>query len=203
MSRIAGLVLAGGLATRMGGGQKALLKMGGTTLLARVLERLTPQVDQVAINANGDLGQYSAFGAPVLPDTLDDFPGPLAGVLAGMRWAEREGCAHILSVAGDTPFFPKDLAARMRDAGGTIKMAATRDPERGVMRQPTFAFWPVDLADDLEAALQGGLRKIVLWADRHGVETIVYDPDPFDPFFNLNTPGDIVTANGYVEAYGL
>jgi len=189
VTKVAGLVLAGGQATRMGGGQKALIEMGGSSLLTRVLERLAPQVDLIAINANRELERYQAFGHPVLTDTLKDFPGPLAGVLAGMHWGQSQGCSHILSVASDTPFFPMDLAARMEATPATIRMAATLDPERGILRQPTFALWPVQLADDLENALKEGLRKIVLWANRHGVEEVVFEPDPIDPFFNLNTPG--------------
>ncbi len=203
LTKIAGLVLAGGQATRMGGGQKALLELGGRTLLARVLERLAPQVDLIAITANRDLERYAPFDLSVLTDTIEGFPGPLAGVLSGMRWASEQGCSHIVSVAGDTPFFPLDLVERMAAEPSAIAMAATRDEERGVLRQPTFGLWPVDLADDLEASLMEGTRKIVAWANRHGVGEIVYDPEPFDPFFNVNTPDDMDVALGYVEAFGL
>jgi len=203
LSKTAGLVLAGGLATRMGGGQKALLDLGTRPLLSFVLERLEPQVDVVALNANRDLDRYRAFGHPVLTDTMDDFPGPLAGVLTGMRWAEERGFTHIASVAGDTPFFPNDLVAGMEQADAAIILAATRDPERGVLRQPTFGLWPVNLADDLEAALIDGTRKIVAWANRHGVAEVIYEPEPFDPFFNVNTPDDMAVALEYVETFGL
>jgi len=137
------------------------------------------------------------------PNRRIGFPGPLAGVLTGMRWAAEQGCSHIVSVAGDTPFFPADMVARMQASGAVIAMAATRDDQRGVLRQPTFGLWPVDLADDLEAALNEGTRKIVAWANRHGVGEVVYEPDPFDPFFNVNTPDDMDVAHGYVEAFGL
>ncbi len=187
----------------MGGGQKALLELAGETLLDRVLRRLSPQVECVAINANRELERYAGFGLPVLSDTLDDFPGPLAGVLTGMRWAADQGFTHIASVAADTPFFPDDLVARMVVASGPIVLAATRDPERGILRQPTFGLWPVDLADDLEQALSAGTRKIVAWANLHGVAEVVYDPDPFDPFFNVNTPGDMLTARSYAAEFGL
>lgn len=201
--RTAGLVLAGGQATRMGGGQKALLEISGKSLLARVLERLAPQLGDIAISANSEPELYAPFGLPVLPDTLEDFPGPLAGVLSGLRWAKGLGFSHIVSVAGDTPFFPDDLVSRLEASGGVIGMAATHDPDRGAMRQPTFGLWPVDLADDLESALKEGTRKIVVWANRHGVSEVVYPSQPFDPFFNVNTPGDMLTAKEYVEAYGL
>lgn len=203
MTKTAGLVLAGGQATRMGGGQKALMDMSGRTLLARVLDRLESQVDQIAINANRELERYEAFGHPIVTDTLKDFPGPLAGVLTGMRWAEDQGFSHIVSVAGDTPFFPNDLVARMEAASGVIAMAATRDPKRGVLRQPTFGHWPVALADDLEQALKDGMRKIVAWANPYSVAEVIYDPTPFDPFFNVNTPDDMIVASQYAAEHGL
>ena len=187
----------------MGGGQKALLEVSGVPLISRVLARLSPQVDRIAISANRDLARYEAFGHPVLKDTLSDFPGPLAGVLAGLIWGREEGFTHILSVAADTPFFPHTLRVDLEGARGTISMAATRDPERGAMRQPTFALWPVDLADDLEASLRAGTRKIVAWANPHGVEMVVYEPEPFDPFFNVNTPGDMKQAEAYVAEFAV
>ncbi len=187
----------------MGGGQKALLPLDGRPLLSYVLDRLAPQVGAIAINANRDPDAYASFGLPVLGDTIADFPGPLAGVLAGMRWAADTGVSHILTVAGDTPFFPGDLVARLKAAGDGVVLAGTKDAERGVLRQPTFGLWPVALADDLEQSLQDGVRKIVAWTDRHNGATAAFDPVPFDPFFNVNTPDDMKTASEIVAEFGL
>jgi len=196
--RIAGVILAGGLARRMGGGDKALVEVGGETLLGRVIARLKPQVGEIVLNANGDPARFASFGLPVVPDTVEGFAGPLAGVLAGMRWAAPLGYTHVASAAGDTPFFPADLVARLAaavtESGSQIAIAATNEPGRGVSAQPTFGLWPVALADDLEAALcVESLRKIVVWAARHGCARAVFDAAGH-PFFNINTPGDIVEA---------
>jgi molybdopterin-guanine dinucleotide biosynthesis protein A len=110
--KIAGVILAGGLARRMGGGDKALLELAGETLLARVIARLKPQVGEMVLNANGDPARFAEFGLPVVADTVEGFAGPLAGILAGMRWAAAKGYSHVASAAGDTPFFPADLVAR-------------------------------------------------------------------------------------------
>ena len=195
--KIAGLVLAGGLARRMGGGQKALLPLAGRPLLAHVLDRLAPQVDAIALNANAEPAAYAPFGHPVIADTLSGHLGPLAGVLAGLRWAAPIGYTHIASVAGDTPFFPPDLTARLATGltkATPIAMAATPDPQRGLSRHPTFGLWPVALADDLEAALNTGLRKVVAWTDPIGCATVEFPVTPFDPFFNVNTPADMAEA---------
>jgi len=205
-SRIAGVILAGGLARRMGGRDKALLEIGGETLLARVIERLKPQVAEIVLNANGDPVRFSEFGLPVIPDTVEGFAGPLAGVLAGMRWAAPRGYTHVASAAGDTPFFPADLVARltaaMDESGQPIAMAATNDPARGLSEHPTFALWPVDLADDLEEALTvGNMRKIIVWASRHGCARAVFDEGTDFPFFNINTPEDIIAAERILKEH--
>lgn len=195
--RIGGIILAGGLARRMGGGDKALLEVAGRPLLAHVIERLRPQVAALALSANGDPARFAAFALPVLADTVPGFVGPLGGVLAGMRWAAGEGLSHIASAAGDTPFFPRDMVACLADALSPeerIAMAATRDPRRGLSEHPTFALWPVALADDLEDALtRGDLRKVIVWASRHGVARVVFDQGDY-PFFNVNAPEDLVEA---------
>lgn len=194
---IAGIVLAGGRATRMGGGDKGLLNVGGQRLIDHVIDRLTPQVGAVAINANGDPARLSEFGLPVLPDSLPDHPGPLAGVLAGLDWAAGQGADAIVTAAADTPFFPRDLATRLAAHAGPsgLCLAASPDETGTLRRHPTFGLWPVALRDDLRAALMGGLRKIVLWTQAHGAGLAVFDSVPFDPFFNVNTPEDIALAN--------
>lgn len=196
--RIAGVILAGGLARRMGGGDKALLPLGGEPLLAHIIARLSPQVEEIALNANGEPSRFARFGLPVVADTVAGFAGPLAGILAGMRWAAPRGYSHVASAAGDTPFFPEDLVARLRAAaeaeGQPIALAATDEPERGLSEHPTFGLWPVRLADDLEEALTTGeIRKVVVWTARHGAARAMFDAAR-SPFFNVNTPEDMLEA---------
>ncbi|WP_133486687.1 molybdenum cofactor guanylyltransferase MobA [Aliiroseovarius marinus] len=203
MTRPLGIILAGGLATRMGGGDKGRLPLGDGTLLSHVIDRLAPQVEGMALNANGDPARFADTGLPVLPDSIDGYAGPLAGVLAGLDWAAEQGATHVVSAAADTPFFPRDLVDRLLIAaqrdGTEIALAATLDPQRGAMRQPTFGLWPVALRDDLRAALEDGLRKVVLWTDQHGAATASFLPAPFDPFFNVNTPDDLSQAEQLLE----
>ena len=191
-----GVILAGGQATRMGGGDKSLRRIGGRAILDHVIERLAAQCAPLALNANGDPARFADLGLPVLADSVAGHPGPLAGVLAGLDWAAGQGQSHIVTVAADTPFFPRDLVARLRVAGGTqgFALAATPDETGRMMRHPTFGLWPVALRDDLRAALAEGLRKIVLWTDRHGAGTAAFGTDPVDPFFNINTPEDVTEA---------
>ena len=190
-----GLILAGGAATRMGGGDKGRLPVAGTPLIARVLARLSPQVDRLALSANGDPARWSDLGLPVLPDADPDRPGPLAGVLAGLDWAASLGCPHIVTAAADTPFLPPDLVPRLLRAAGPsgLALAATKDGDR-IRPQPTFGLWPVALRDDLRAALAGGTRKILHWTDRHEAGLAVFPKVPRDPFFNVNTPDDLARA---------
>lgn len=195
MTEPLGVILAGGLATRMGGGDKALLDLGGSTLLDQVMERLGPQVAAMALNANGDAARFAAFDLPVLADSIEGFAGPLAGVLAGLDWAAEQGAEAIVTVAADTPFFPRDLVVRLaaasEDQDTPLVLAATADG-----RHPTFGLWPVALRDDLRAALEGGLRKVVQWTDAHGGREALFD-GPDDPFFNVNTPEDLDKARAY------
>lgn len=196
MTALPGVILAGGRATRMGGGDKGLRTLGDRTLIAHVIARLAPQCGRLAINANGDPSRLSAFGLPVLPDPLPDFPGPLAGVLAGLDWAATLGAPAIVTVAADTPFLPADLVARLIAAAGPAGMALAASPDAtgALQRHPTFGLWPVALRHDLRAGLAGGLRKITRWADAHQAGTAVFDTGPLDPFFNVNTPEDLALA---------
>lgn len=198
---IAGVILAGGRATRMGGGDKGLRVVGGRRLMDHALDRLAPQVGTLAINANGDPARLAEFGLPVLADSLPDHPGPLAGVLAGLDWAAGIGAQSIVTAAADTPFFPRDLVARLVAAAGPsgLCLAASPDEDGRMQRHPTFGLWPVALRHDLRSALTGGLRKIVLWTDVHGAGTAAFPSDPFDPFFNVNTPEDIALAETLVD----
>lgn len=200
MKQPLGVILAGGQARRMGGGDKGRLMLGGQSLLGHVVARLEPQVAGLALNANGDAGRFADLGLPVLSDSIDGFVGPLAGVLAGLDWAASQGADAIVTAAADTPFFPCDLVPRlMMEADGMdapLVLAATPDTERGRNRHPTFGLWPVALRDDLHAALNGGLRKVVLWSDQHGGRESLFGNEPFDPFFNVNTPEDLARAEG-------
>ncbi|MCR9155689.1 MAG: molybdenum cofactor guanylyltransferase MobA [Rhodobacteraceae bacterium] len=210
MSLPLGVILAGGLATRMGGGDKALLQVGGQTLLQRVIHRLQPQVMGMALNANGDATRFDGFGLPVLSDSIDGFPGPLAGVLAGLDWAAEQGAEAIVTVAADTPFFPPDLVDVLQDTarGMThpLVLAATpRGEEKtksmsrsGLIRHPTFGLWPVALRDDLRGALGEGIKKVVIWTEKHGGREAVFAADGGDPFFNVNTPEDLQAAEAMV-----
>lgn len=188
-----GVILAGGLASRMGGGDKGLLPLGDGTLLDLVIARLSPQVADLALNANGDPERFAELGLPVLPDSISDYPGPLAGVLAGLDWAAEQGATHIVTAAADTPFFPADLVPRLmlaaEEQGAPIALART---ENG--RHPTFGLWPVALRDDLREALESGVRKVVIWTDKHGTAMAGFPVVGFDPFFNVNTPEDLAEA---------
>ena len=198
MKQPLGVILAGGQAQRMGGGDKGRLMLGGQSLLARVIDRLEPQVAGLALNANGDAARFGDLKLPIIPDSIVGFAGPLAGVLAGLDWAAEQGGDSIVTAAADTPFFPCDLVPRLmmaaEDMAHPLVLSATPDTERGRNRHPTFGLWPVALRDDLRAALNGGLRKVVLWTDQHGGRAALFSNAPFDPFFNVNTPEDLARA---------
>ncbi|OUS38300.1 molybdenum cofactor guanylyltransferase MobA [Rhodobacterales bacterium 56_14_T64] len=205
MTKLLGIILAGGQATRMGGGDKGMLRLGGQTLLTRVIERLEPQVAGMALNANGDSMRFAEFGLPVLPDSIDGYAGPLAGVLAGLDFAAEQGAEHIVTAAADTPFFPQDLVEVLQLAakleGTNIALAATPDPERGTLRQPTFGLWPVVLREDLRAALNDGVRKVVQWTSRHNAADAMFPNWDYDPFFNINRPGDLQKAEAMLAEH--
>lgn len=199
-----GVILAGGRATRMGGGDKCLLPLDGRPILARVIQRLAPQVDGLALNANGDPDRFAGFGLPVVPDSVGGWPGPLAGVLAGLDWAADTGADTVITAAADTPFFPADLAARLREAadadGLPLAMATTPRTDGGLDRHPTFGLWPVALRDDLRTALANGLRKVVAWTEPHGCAFAVFRDHAPEPFFNVNTPEDLARAETILAA---
>jgi molybdopterin-guanine dinucleotide biosynthesis protein A len=194
--RVLGLVLAGGLARRMGGGDKARIAIGGRTILERVLARLAPQCARIILNANGDPARFADTGLPVVADTVPGFAGPLAGILAGLDWAAAQApaIADIVSVPGDCPFLPADLVARLaaaREAART-PLACARS---GEWRHPVVGLWPVSLREDLRKALTAeGLHKIEIWTARHGVAIADWPAAPVDPFFNVNTPEDAAAA---------
>lgn len=193
-----GLVLAGGLARRMGGGDKALIKIGRSTILDRVLATLSGQCVDIIINANGDPARFADTGCVVVPDNVPGFAGPLAGILAGLDWlaAQNNGIEWMVSVPGDCPFLPDDLVERLHEArrkmGASVPLACARS---GEWRHPVVGLWPVALRADLRKALvDEDLRKIEVWTARHGVAIADWPVEPIDPFFNVNTPEDAKRA---------
>ncbi|HEX2555939.1 MAG TPA: molybdenum cofactor guanylyltransferase MobA [Microvirga sp.] len=199
-----GVLLAGGLARRMGGGDKPMRTIGGRPILARVIARLEPQCDGLILNANGDPARFAFTGLPVVADDVPGFAGPLAGILAALDWAaaHRPGVAWVASVAADTPFLPHDLVSRLhaaRDAAGTPLACA----ESGGQAHPVNALWSVRLREDLRHALVvEDLRKIDRWTARHGIAHAAWTTEPYDPFFNANAPEDIAEAEGLLARYG-
>ena len=192
-----GVILAGGLSRRMGGGDKGLLELAGRPMLGHVVCRLRPQVSAVVINANGDPARFAPLGLPVVPDPIGGFVGPLAGVLAGMRWsaANAPDARWIVTAAGDAPLLPSDLVARLtqavEDRPGAIALAHSHGE-----LHPVIGLWPVALAEDLEEQLGKGVRKVLHWTDRHGTVAMPFRPArvcglDIDPFFNANTPQEL------------
>jgi molybdopterin-guanine dinucleotide biosynthesis protein A len=194
------VVLAGGLARRMGGGDKPLRELCGRPLLDYVLERLRPQVPALLLNANGNPTRFETFGLPVVADGLPDYPGPLAGILAGLDWAaaNRPDLPWVVSVPGDSPFVPADLVETLhaaREAAGVPLACAAS----GGHTHPPAGLWPVSLRDALREALIAGERKIDRWTARHGCATAEWPDTPFDPFFNANTPEDLAEATRLLQ----
>ena len=194
MSEIAGVILAGGLARRMGGGDKGLIALGGKPILAHVIERLRPQVNALIINANGEADRFAAYGLPVVADSIAGSAGPLAGVLAGLDWAAEKGFDFIATAATDTPFFPRDLVRRFGD-GVKAAQAQLTVAASGGRHHPVFGLWPVELREDLRRAVtEEGIRKVEDWTKRHRLTTVAFDDQPYDPFFNVNRPEDLAQA---------
>jgi molybdenum cofactor guanylyltransferase len=196
---VPGVVLAGGLARRMGGGDKPMREIGGRTILARVIARLAPQCACLLLNANGDPLRFASFGLPVVSDGLEHYPGPLAGILAGLDWAaiHRPEAQWVLSAPGDCPFLPRDLVARLRQAmqaeGAELAVAASQGRSN-----PVIGLWSVASREALRHALVvEGLRKVGDWSARYRVATANWPAEPFDPFFNANTAEDLAAAERF------
>jgi molybdenum cofactor guanylyltransferase len=199
--RVVGVLLAGGLARRMGGGDKPLRMIAGRSLLELVIERMRPQLSALVLNANGDPERFAAYGLPVVADSVADNPGPLAGVLAGLDWtaAHRPDCPLVVSVATDAPFLPGDLVARLARAmaaeGADLACAAS-----GGQVHPVIGLWPVRLRDALRGALvTEGIRKVDVWTARYRLATVEFPTTPTDPFFNANRPEDLEQAAALLE----
>ncbi len=195
-NKLVGVLLAGGLARRMGGGDKPMRQIGGRTILERVIVRLKPQCDELILNANGDPARFASFGLPVIADSVENFPGPLAGILAALDWtaAHRPGVSLVLSAAADCPFLPRDLVARLTEAlvneNAQLAVAASDGQSH-----PVIGLWSVSLRDELRHALvQEDVRKIDRWTARYKLATVTWPTEPLDPFFNANTMDDIAEA---------
>ncbi|MGD9536972.1 MAG: molybdenum cofactor guanylyltransferase MobA [Alphaproteobacteria bacterium] len=200
---VVGVLLAGGLARRMGGGDKGSRLLGGRPIIARIIERVRPQVGALILNANGDPGRFAPYGLPVVPDVVEGFAGPLAGVLTGMTWARENvpGATWLASVATDAPFVPRDLVARLRDAaegqGRKLSCAAS-----GGRTHPVMALWSLNLATALRRALvEEGVRKAEAWVMREDAAIVAFEAGALDPFFNVNTPADLAAAERLIAAH--
>jgi len=194
--KIAGVLLAGGLARRMGGGDKCLRLLAGAPILDHVLDRVRPQVGPLVLNANGDPARFAAYALPTIADVIDGYAGPLAGILTGMEWAAEQApeCAWLASFATDAPFLPGNLVARLlaavEDEGAQMARAASNG-----RAHPVFALWPVALRSALRRALvEEDMRKIDAWTARYKVATVTFEATPLDPFFNANRPEDFAEA---------
>jgi molybdopterin-guanine dinucleotide biosynthesis protein A len=199
-----GVLLAGGLARRMGGGDKPMRKIAGRTILDRVIARLEPQCEELILNANGDPARFATFGLPVIADTVENFPGPLAGILAALDWVaiNRPDVEFMLSAAADCPFLPRDLVARLHHAraeqNAQLAVAAS-----GGQSHPVIGLWSVALREDLRRALVvEDVRKIDRWTARYRLATDTWPAQPLDPFFNANTMDDIAEAERLAEMDG-
>ena len=201
---VAGILLAGGRSSRMGGGDKCLRMLGGRPILARIIERLKPQVSCMIINANGEASRFAPFGLPVVADSVAGFAGPLAGVHAALEWVKvnRPGILHAVTVATDTPFFPADLVRRFLDAcrdASTFMVARSAEGTH-----PVIGLWPVSLAPELEGALARGERKVGAWVAAHGAVEVAFPPveiggRSIDPFFNINEPQHLAEADALLK----
>ena len=205
---IVGVILAGGRSQRMGGGDKGLRALGSRTMLAHVALGLAPQVGHVIVNANGDAARFEALGLPVVADAAQDFAGPLAGILAGMRWAAAnfQDARRIVTVPGDAPFMPQDLVSRLVAASDAVGGAIAVAQSDGVLHHVT-ALWPVALAEALAMALEQRERQVGNWAALQGIAAVPFDlvridGQTVDPFFNVNTPDDFLEAARLMQIVG-
>ena len=199
-SNVCGVLLAGGQSRRMGGGDKCLLEIGGTTLLQRIADTAAAQTDPLVLNTNSAPSLFEEYGLPVAPDVVDGFAGPLAGVLTGLEWAAANapGCDWVASFACDAPFAPRDLVVRLLAAieneGAEMACASSNGRDH-----PVFALWPTRLAPDLrKAVVEESLRKVDIWTARYRLTKVEFPPGSGtaagDPFFNINRPEDLDTA---------
>lgn len=199
--KVPGVILAGGLSRRMGGGDKTLRPLAGKPMIDHVIDRLAPQVSLIAINANGDPDRFAPRENAIIADVVGDHSGPLAGILTAMRWAEKAvpEATHVVTAASDSPLFPADLMDRFRamvKSGRTIVMARSRGNHH-----PVFALWPIGLAEELESWLETtDTLKVMAWVrDKELVFCDFGEVDDVDPFLNINTPGELAELEAIIE----
>ena len=200
---ILGLILSGGRSRRMGGGDKCLQSLGGKPILSYVIERVQPQVDRIVINANDDPARFSGFNLPVVADGIGDFAGPLAGVLAGLDWAADNlpGCQYVASIPGDGPFPPRDLVHRLQVEVSLGAEIATASCAGQVY--PVVGLWPVALREALRQSLTvEHVHKVDAWTAHYACKVVQFSALPINPFFNINTPEDLVGAERLLAKAG-
>jgi molybdopterin-guanine dinucleotide biosynthesis protein A len=188
--RLVGVLLAGGQARRMGGGDKCLQLLGRKPLLAHIIARVAPQVDVLVLNANGDLARFADWNLPIVEDSVAGQPGPLAGILAGVSWAAAQGATHVLSAPTDTPFLPTDIVLRLAQERADIAIAAS-----GGYRHFATGLWPVTMQSAMQKALEDGVRRMEEFLEGRDIAIVTYDTANGDPFFNINTPEDLAEAH--------
>jgi molybdopterin-guanine dinucleotide biosynthesis protein A len=203
---VVGVVLSGGRSSRMGGGDKCLLRLTGRPVLTRIVDRLRPQVSRVIINANGDPSRFDDFGLPVIADSIAGLAGPLAGVHAGLEWVKTHAkdVRRIATIASDTPFFPSDLVRRFLSEPGDYPVLLVAASSEGV--HPVVGLWPVALAPQIEESLRCGMRKVGAFAKEHGAIEVFFAPvrigeTVVDPFFNINRPEDLLHAEALLREH--
>ncbi len=191
---VVGIILAGGLARRMGGGDKCLLPLAGKTLLQRTIDRASPQVNQLLLNANGNSLRFARTRLPVIPDVFANNMGPLAGIHAGLSWMQTNApkAEWLVSFASDTPFFPENLTETLLNAAESSRLVSATSKQK---LHPVFALWHISLKPEIEAVLQTGeAPRLLDWMKAQGALEVDFPADAYDPFFNINTPQDLYAA---------
>lgn len=198
-----GAILAGGLARRLGGGDKVVRAVGGRTVLSRLVDRLAPQVVRLMLNANGDPQRFVGIGLPVVADSLPDHPGPLAGILAALEWTAvfAPAIEWVVTVPGDAPFIPRDLVLRLQAARQCDNAVFACAASQG-WSHPVVALWPVSIRGELRRAVaEEGVRKVDAFTGRYRCSLVDWPIEPTDPFFNVNTPEDLNEADRLVAIH--
>lgn len=201
---VVGVILSGGRSSRMGGGDKCLLRLGGEPVLAHIIDRLRPQVTDIIVNANGDLARFADFDLPVVADSIAGLAGPLAGVHAGLEWvkAHAGNVRSIVTIASDTPFFPVDLVQRFLSATEHHPVLVVAASSEGV--HPVVGLWPISIAPQIEESISRGMRKAGAFTKDNGALEVYFEPSRIgdrlvDPFFNINRPEDLELANALLR----